>query len=132
MDSNWNPKTAFDNWFKRDQKSILNSKSISNTKTIHLYEDTDRVSLLELENTVLKAAKLVETLGADYLDIFIRAENEFEQAKKDLSMLEKIKKLATTADTDNLNFDGNLIEPEPFLLQTRTKTVALTNVFMSH
>lgn len=132
MDSNWNPKTAFDNWFKRDQKSILNSKSISNTKTIHLYEDTDRVSLLELENTVLKAARLVETLGADYLDIFIRAENEFEQAKKDLSMLEKIKKLATTADTDNLNFDGNLIEPEPFLLQTRTKTVALTNVFMSH
>ena len=132
MDSNWNPKTAFDNWFKRNQKNILNSKSISNTKTIHLYEDTDRVSLLELENTVLKAAKLVETLGADYLDIFIRAENEFEQAKKDLSMLEKIKKLATTVDTDNLNFDGNLIEPEPFLLQTRTKTVALTNVFMSH
>ena len=132
MDSNWNPKTAFDNWFKRNQKNILNSKSISNTKTIHLYEDTDRVSLLELENTVLKAARLVETLGADYLDIFIRAENEFEQAKKDLSMLEKIKKLATTADTDNLNFDGNLIEPEPFLLQTRTKTVALTNVFMSH
>ena len=132
MDSNWNPKTAFDNWFKRNQKNILNSKSISNTKTIHLYEDTDRVSLLELENTVLKAARLVETLGADYLDIFIRAENEYEQAKKDLSMLEKIKKLATTADTDNLNFDGNLIEPEPFLLQTRTKTVALTNVFMSH
>ena len=132
MDSNWNPKTAFDNWFKRDQKSILNSKSISNTKTIHLYEDTDRVSLLELENTVLKAARLVETLGADYLDIFIRAENEYEQAKKDLSMLEKVEKLATTVDTDNLNFDGNLIEPEPFLLQTRTKTVALTNVFMSH
>lgn len=132
MDSNWNPKTAFDNWFKRDQKSNLNSKSISSTKTIHLYEDTDRVSLLELENTVLKAARLVETLGADYLDIFIRAENEYEQAKKDLSMLEKVKKLATTVDTDNLNFDGNLIEPEPFLLQTRTKTVALTNVFMSH
>lgn len=132
MDSNWNPKTAFDNWFKRDQKSILNSKSISNTKTIHLYEDTDRVSLLELENTVLKAARLVETLGADYLDIFIRAENEYEQAKKDLSMLEKVKKLATTVDTGNLNFDGNHIEPEPFLLQTRTKTVALTNVFMSH
>lgn len=132
MDSNWNPKTAFDNWFKRNQKNILNSKSISNTKTIHLYEDTDRVSLLELENTVLKAARLVETLGADYLDIFIRAENEYEQAKKDLSMLEKVEKLATTVDTDNLNFDGNLIEPEPFLLQTRTKTVALTNVFMSH
>ena len=96
-------------------KAINNyQNAASQSPIINFYEDNDPISIEVWEDILIKAARLVDRWGIEFLPIFERVEHELEKAKQQLHSLEKAKYIARTNLTQTSKYLGdqsNFFEP---------------------
>ena len=126
----WNAEKALREWIVRNKPTGNLSPFSSQLPKIHFYEEMDHIPLDELEQAVIKAARIVKDLGTEYIDIFERAERELQNARQERNTLERIKRIATGYQSSNIK--SNLFQPKSFLLKAWSRTVSGTNVFVPH
>lgn len=121
----WNAEAALQEWIVKNLNLPDTNNCLQNLSQIHFYSEGDEIPIEELELTVVRAAKLVDELGVDYLAIFERAEKELHTARQNQKTLERIRCI-------NSNLESDLLKPHSFLLKAWTKTVTGAGVFMPH
>nr|WKN34378.1 hypothetical protein K4G66_18540 [Tunicatimonas sp. TK19036] len=96
MHQEWNAEHILQDWITRHMRSLQIDAHSSKPLPIQFYNKDDYISIAELEVAVVKAARIVQQLGSNYIDIFERAEHELAKAKQHISSMERINKIATT------------------------------------
>lgn len=130
MNQYWNAKKVLKNWISHDRITTINKKKHFFTKeSQYIYQENEAIPISELESTVYKTAKLVDELGAEYLDLFHRAEKELEKAQQNLHTLERIRNITAPYKS---NLKSNLIKPNSLLFQAWSASVSGTDIFMPH
>ena len=109
MSQKWDAKEVLEKWVKRNLRKTHNNRTTFQKASIHFYKESEHIPISELEMAVFKAAKIVDELGPDYIDIFQRAEQELEKAKRDMRTMERIHRIAKQTKPSYLESD--LIKP---------------------
>lgn len=122
MKQEWQAHLVLRKWTKANFISQNSDDKMSLFPMIDFYNEGDKISIAELELVVMKAARIVERFGPNYLDIFERAERELANAK---SKLNKWEKVCIMAKSEYLSHrESYFIKPRSFLLQAWTKAVS--------
>lgn len=79
--------------------------------TLRRYDQNEAIPVETWEDTLIRAARLVERLGPQYLPIFERVEKELEKARNRLTKLEKVRRIA---DGDYVLINKSLREQSDF------------------
>lgn len=90
MDEDWNAEQVLKNWLERQNRSTNNIPLIAQFR----FEENETPSLAALEEALTNAALLVQRLGAKYIPLFERFEQEIEQAQKGLNTMERVNTIA--------------------------------------
>ena len=128
----WHPEEALKKWVVKNRYTLSDTAVKADLVLPYLYKAGDDIAIRELEAAVIKAAKIVQQLGIDYIDIFNRAEKELENAKRQRDALKKIEHIATKQTPVALHPKSDLIQPTSFLLQAWADAISGTDVFMPH
>lgn len=129
-----NEQELFDDWILRNRIKFPHVKRRKISNQYRLHKEGEFIGLCELELLIVKAARLVEELGLEYIDMFERAEAELQKARNSFSTMERIKKLSRgqLPDLSSSNCKGDLAQPKMFLLKSWSEAVSGTSIFMSH
>ncbi|MDO5970313.1 hypothetical protein Q4Q35_10895 [Flavivirga aquimarina] len=132
MNQKWDAERVLEKWVERNSYSPLKNTLSTNLAPIYYYKETEDIPIFELESAVIKAAKIVNQLGSDYLDIFRRAEKELENARQNMSDLERVKQLALSDIQSHLYLKSDLVHPKSFLLKAWAIAVSRQDILMPH
>ena len=130
-EENWDAETKAREWLLKNSHRTLSQSDLFNTSAIRYYCEDEFIPIEELEACVVKAARIVRTLGVEYIEVFERAERELQDAKRTMQTLKRIDQL-TSKNRNELNFKGNLAEPGSLLFKAWSKAVTGSLILVPH
>lgn len=128
MSNRWDAREALNKWIERHVRTPTHScVKLSHVK---IHREGDEIPIEEIEAALIKAAKIVERHGTEYIAWFERIERELAMAKEREETLKRICNLAQ--DTGSLNPKSDTLQPRSFLLQAWAIAISNPAVLMSH
>lgn len=128
MSNRWDARKILSKWIERNVQSPAHC--CVEFSQVNIYHDGDKIPIAEIESALIKAARIVERHGPNYVGWFERIEQELAIAKEREETLKRIGSLAREGDL--FNSKGNALQPRSFLLQAWAVAISRTNIFMSH
>lgn len=90
MQSDWCAEDALRKWCVRNMHPIFQNNNIQPVK---IYTSDDEITVEIIEETLIKAARLVRKRGPSYMDIFVRLEDELKKARECQAIEDRISAL---------------------------------------